>query len=125
MTQDPNETDADTNGRRHATNRNRLPGIIARNRRSLIMAVAAVAAVAAAGTAWLGTRLDDQWLALTGIGIFLAMAVLWSALALVASFKLLKTARWRTAQPASASATSNEDNTVDHNGQSESSCTGR
>ena len=63
------------------------------------MAVAAVAAVVAAGTAWLGVRLDDQWLALTGIGIFLAMAVLWSAFALVASFKLLKSARWRTAQP--------------------------
>ncbi len=122
MTQDPNETRADSNGPGQATNRNRPPGIIARNRRSLIMAVAAVAAVVAAGTAWLGARLDDQWLALTGIGIFLGMAVLWSAFALVASFKLLKTARWRTAQPASA-ATSEEENGVDHGRQQESSCT--
>ena len=122
MTQDPNETYADTNGPRHAANRNRPTGIIARNRRSLIMAVAAVAAVVAALTAWLGVRMDDQWLVLTGIGIFLAMAVLWSAFALVASFKLLKTARWRTAQPASA-PTSEGKNLVDRDGQSESSCT--
>ena len=124
MTQDPNETCADTNGPRHATNRNRPSGIIARNRRSLIMAVAAVAAAVAAGTAWLGVRLDDQWLALTGIWIFLGMAVLWSAFALVASFKLLKTARWRTAQTASAAA-SNEENGVDHGRQQEGSCMDR
>lgn len=122
MAQDPKDTYADTNGHRHATNRNRPTGIIARNRRSLIMAVAAVAAVVAALTAWLGVHLDNQWLILTGIGIFLGMAVLWSAFALVASFKLLKTARWRTAQPASA-ATSNEENGVDHGRQQESSCT--
>ncbi len=122
MPQGPNETCSDTNGHRHSAIRNRPSGIIARNRRSLIMAVAAVAAVVAALTVWLGVRLDDQWLALTGIGIFLAMAVLWPAFALVASFKLLKTARWRTAQPASA-ATSNEENGVDHGRQQESSCT--
>lgn len=121
MTQDPNETCADSNVPRHATNSNRPTGIIARNRRSLIMTVAAVAAVVAAGTAWLGVHLDNQWLALTGIGIFLGMAVLWSAFALVASFKLLKTARWRTAQPASAAA-SNEENGVDHGRQQENSC---
>lgn len=101
MTQDPNETHADNDGPHHETNGNRPQGIVTRNGRSLILTVAAVAAIAAAGVAWLGTRLDAQWLALTGVGIFLAMAVLWSALALVAAFKLLKTARWRTAPPAS------------------------
>ena len=116
MTRDPNETRADPNGPHHATDGNRPPGIVARNRRSLILAAAAVAAVAAAGTAWLGVHLDTQWLALTGMGIFLAMAVLWSALALVASFKLLKTARSRTAAPANA-ATSEDENGTDHDHQ--------
>ncbi len=113
MTQDPNEARADNGGPHHATNGNRPPGIVTRNRRSLILTVAAVAAVAAAGVAWLGVRLDTQWLALAGIGIFLAMAVVWSALALVAAFKLLKTARWRAAPPAST-ASSNKATDADH-----------
>ena len=113
MTPDPNETHADNDGPHHATNGNQPQGIVTRNGRSLILTVAAVVAIAAAGVAWLGVRLDAQWLALTGIGIFLAMAVVWSAFALVAAFKLLKTARWRAAPPAST-AGSNKATDGDH-----------
>lgn len=116
MTQDPNEAHADNADLHHATNGSWPSGIVARNQRSLILTVAAVAAIAAAGTAWLGVRLDAEWLALTGVGVFLAMAVLWSAFALVAAFKLLKTARRGTAPPASA-ATSDEANGVDRKHQ--------